>query len=182
MGISKRLSELLLKVEHATEANRELDAEIMFDLYAKAVGRNEIDGGPTGYLWPEDNPSWNFGIRFPGKDRQFFTKNRNRVDRETLLIERDGALVLMNALRIPSLTASVDAALTLLPKDWFWCCGRTTLYGGWAFINRTHPDNCDNKDEFSALKEYWRGEWSPALALCYACVSAHAALAKETTP
>jgi hypothetical protein len=180
--VSEGFTELALKIEHATEASRELDAEIMFDLYAKPIGKNEIDGGPAGYLWPEDNASWSFGIRFPGKDRQWFTEIRKRAFGETLVIQRDGALVLMNALRIPRLTSSIDAALTLIPKDWFWRCGRTTLFAGWAFIHKTHPSNCDKKDEFGGGKEYWRGEWSAALALCYAAVLAHAALAKDGVP
>ena len=174
--MSHKLLDLALKIEHATAASRELDAEIMFDLYAKPVGKSNIDGNPAGYLWPEDNPSWSFSIRFPGKDRAWFADVRKRVDGETLIIERDGALVLMNSLRVPPVTASVDAALALIPKDWFWRCGRTTLYAGWAFIHRTHPDNCDRKDEFGAGKEYWRGEWSVPLALCYAAIQARAAL------
>lgn len=111
------LSELIERVEKARGPDREIDAEVMFDLFAKPVGQKD-DGGPCGYLWPEDNPSWSFGIRFPGKDREWFASCRNKIDRETLLIERDGALVLMNSLRIPKLTASIDAALTLLPEGW----------------------------------------------------------------
>jgi hypothetical protein len=122
------LNDLILRCEEADGADRELDAAIMFDLYAKPVGAHEADGGPTGYLWPEDNASWTFGHRFPGKNREWFAKVRNRRDiprecpdcgspfyRETLLIERDGALVLMNELRIPRLTASLDAAMSLVP-------------------------------------------------------------------
>jgi len=166
---------LLLKIEHATEASRELDAEIMFDLFAKPVGR-KADRGPSGYLWPEDNASWSFGIRFPGKDREWFRDVRKRIDGETLTIYRDGAWVLMNALRVPPLTASIDAALTIIPAGWFWRCGRTPLFSGWAFIHRTHSDHCDRKDEAGARKERFRGEWSPALALCYSAVQARKAL------
>lgn len=119
------LSDLIDRVRVATGPDRELDAEIMFDLFATPVGR-KYDGGPTGYLWPEDNPSWSFGIRFPGKDRTWFKDVRKRIDGETLVIERDGANVLMNALRIPKLTASLDAAIEpcerVLP-GWWWRVG-----------------------------------------------------------
>lgn len=105
-------------VEKCTGPDREIDAQIMFDLFAKPVGKKS-DGGPTGYLWPEDNPSWSFGIRFPGKDRDWFKKHSREPDDETLLIWRDDAWVLMNALRIPRLTASLDASerlrMALLP-------------------------------------------------------------------
>lgn len=109
------LSDLISRVRSATGPDRELDAEIMFDLFATPVGR-KYDGGPMGYLWPEDNPSWSFGIRFPGKDRTWFKDVRKRIDGETLVIERDGANVLMNALRIPKLTASLDAAIELCER------------------------------------------------------------------
>ncbi len=87
------LSDLIDRVRSATGPDRELDAEIMFDLFATPVGR-KYDGGPTGYLWPEDNPSWSFGIRFPGKDRTWLKDVRKRIDGETLVIDRDGANVL----------------------------------------------------------------------------------------
>jgi hypothetical protein len=174
--MTESLTQLALKIEHATTASRELDAEIMFDLYAVPVGKSDIDGGPIGYLWPEDNPSRVFGIRFPGKDRQWFADTRKRMGGETLVIERDDAPVLMNELRIPPVTASIDAALKLIPEGWYWRCGRTTHYAGWAFIHKTHPDNRYRKDEFRGRKEYWRGEWSAPLALCYAAVQAQIAL------
>ena len=116
------LSDLISRVRSATGPDRELDAEIMFDLFATPVGR-KYDGGPTGYLWPEDNPSWSFGIRFPGKDRTWFKDVRKRIDGETLVIDRDGANVLMNALRIPKLTASLEAAVALCERvlpGWHW--------------------------------------------------------------
>jgi hypothetical protein len=116
------LQDLLERVTAATGPDRELDAEVMFDLFAKPVGQRE-DGGPTGYLWPEDNPSWSFFIRFPGKEREWFTAARQKVDGETLVIWRDGAWVLANSLRIPPLTTSIDAALALcervLGDDWY---------------------------------------------------------------
>lgn len=104
-------------------ASRECDAEIMFDLYAMPVGVSTKDGGPVGYIWPEDNPSWNLGIRFAGRTRDWFEGG------EKLVIERDGAFVLMNDLRIPRLTTSIDAAASLyldkpamIPSDPLECC------------------------------------------------------------
>lgn len=117
------LTSLIERIEAATEGSRELDAETMFDLFAASVGLHKDDGGPIGYLWPDDNPSWSFGIRFPGKDRDWFKGVRKKIEGETLLVERDGALVLMNALRVPPLTASIDAALTLLPERCGWIVG-----------------------------------------------------------
>jgi len=111
-------AELIAALEAADAPSRELDAEAIFNLYAKPVGVSTIDGGPKGYLWPEDNPSWNLGLRFPGKDRDWFKKVRRDPDQETILIERDGALVLANALRIPRLTASIDASETLRLPGW----------------------------------------------------------------
>ena len=104
------------RCKNATEADRELDTEIMFDACAVPVGTMS-DGGPRGYLWPSDNPSWSFGIRFPDKDREWFTKTRSDGQKETLLIERDGALVLMNDLRIPRLTESLDAITALIARE-----------------------------------------------------------------
>jgi hypothetical protein len=120
------LLSLISRLDAAKEGSRELDAEIMFDLYAKPVGKHSVDSGPTGYLWPENNPSWAFGHRFPGKDRAWFATVRD-PENETLLIERDGALVLMNSLRVPHLTSSVDAALSH-EAEGFW-----EIYGPYKY-------------------------------------------------
>lgn len=162
------LQSLLLKIEHATEPSRELDAEIMFDLYAKPVGKRKEDDGPVGYLWPEDNPSWSFGIRFPGKDMQWFLDSRKRIDGETLVIERDHALVLMNALRIPRVTASIDAALTLLNKVGILLNLSDIAGDGLAYAHVGCP--CNGAD-------YRAYHPKLAMALCLACVKAHAQLA-----
>jgi hypothetical protein len=168
------LLSLISRLEAAKEGAREMDAEIMFDLYAKPVGKHSVDSGPTGYLWPENNPSWAFGHRFPGKDRAWFATVRD-PENETLLIERDGALVLMNSLRVPHLTSSVDAALSLVPEGYavegmgIWPGHPVTLT-----VLGTHR----NKNG-----EYWHGSedgrWrasgaTPALALCIASLRARA--------
>ena len=104
-------ADLIAALEKAEGPSRGLDAEIAFDLFAKPVGKSPVDGGPIGYIWPEDDPSWSLARRFPGKDRAWFTAVRKRIGGETLVIERDGALVLMNAQRVKHYTASLDAAL-----------------------------------------------------------------------
>lgn len=92
------------------EPSRDLDGEIMFTLFAKPVGER-------GYLWPEDNASWSFAMRFPGKDLAWFKSVRRLdTDKETILVWRDGDPILMNALRVLKLTSSLDAAVTLVPE------------------------------------------------------------------
>ena len=71
---------------------------------------------------------------------------------------------------VPRYTTSLDAALTLVPADpkggWYWRVGHSSLYRGWAHLNRYHPDNCDTGDETSANAA------TPALALCMAALRA----------
>jgi len=68
--------------------------------------------------------------------------------------------------RLPNYTASLDASLTLVPDKWFWRVGHSTLYAGWAHLNRLHPDSCNREDEHSAQAA------TPALALCAAALRA----------
>lgn len=157
------LTDLKRRVEEATGPDRELDAAIMFDLFAKPVG-SKPDGGPSGYLWPEDNPSWNFGLRFPGKDRAWFARTRVRGDdEETLLIERDGALVLMNSLRVPRLTASIDATVALIER----------VLPGWTWRVDGGHGSRPGADLWLRPNEYYDGTGAtPALALLSALLSA----------
>lgn len=111
------LLSLAARVEELTGPDREVDAEVMFDLCAAPVGQHKEDGGPTGYIWPGNDPSWNLGLRFPGKDRAWFGATRKKIKGETLLIERDGAYVLMNSHRVPPVTVSVDAVLVLIERE-----------------------------------------------------------------
>lgn len=69
---------LYMKLTSLTEPSRIINAEIMFDLFAKPVGVH-IDGGLCSYLWPEDNPSWSFGLRFPGRDRKWFDNRTEKI-------------------------------------------------------------------------------------------------------
>lgn len=116
MSDAAKWIELAERCEKATGPDRELDAAVMFDAFAVPVGQMS-DGGPRGYLWPSDNPSWSFGLRFPGKGRDWFAKQRRGDKKETLLLERDGALVLMNDIRVPALTGSLDAITALVEEQ-----------------------------------------------------------------
>lgn len=118
------LSSFIARLETAEGPDRGLDAEIVFDAFATPVGKHKEDGGPIGYIRLDDQPSWNLGLRFPGKDRAWFAATRKQIKGETLLIERDGAFVLMNSLRVPELTSSTDAAVSLAERvlpGWDWC-------------------------------------------------------------
>lgn len=110
------LTTLIARLEAATRPDRELDAEIMFDMFASPVGQHQADGGPIGYIRLDDQPSWNLGIRFPGKDREWFSSTRKQIKGETLIIERDGAYVLMNSIRVEEFTKSIDAAVALAER------------------------------------------------------------------
>jgi len=72
----------------------------------------------------------------------------------------------------PAYTASLDAAVTLVPEGWYWRAGHGVLWAGWAHLNRKHSDHCDRDDEHSAHAE------TPALALCTASLRARATLAQ----
>ncbi|PWJ81537.1 hypothetical protein C7441_11069 [Pseudaminobacter salicylatoxidans] len=109
-------ADLIARLENLTGSDREVDAEIVFDLFASPVGKHKEDGGPIGYIRLDDQPSWNLGLRFPGKDRAWFHATRKQIKGETLLIERDGAFVLMNSMRVPEITASLDAAVALVER------------------------------------------------------------------
>lgn len=105
------LGALIERLEKLEGPDREVDGEIMFSLFAKPVGQNGRH-----YLWPEDNPSWSFAIRFPGKDAEWFRRTRRGSDQETILVWRDGDPILMNDLRITKITASIDAAVGLVER------------------------------------------------------------------
>jgi hypothetical protein len=83
------------------------------------------------------------------------------------LIERDGALVLMNHLRIPRLTASTDAVLALIGERLAGYKGRVDF--GWrqqgAYIWEPGPDGEEIAHAAAA---------TPALALLAAALEAMA--------
>lgn len=163
---SDELVRLAERVEALAGPDRVVDAEIMFALYAKPVGQR-ADGGPTGYLWPEDNPSWNLGLRFPGSSREKIIAARARDESETIIIERDGAPVLMNSLRIPNLTASLDATMTLVDPDDEWEI--STLY------NIARASVGLNRNQSTCWTGYGEHKGcDPALALLAAALRARA--------
>lgn len=76
---------------------------------------------------------------------------------------------------VPDFCGSIDAALTLVPKNWFWRCGRTSIYQAWALINEMHPDHCDTGwNEFAWKREAWEPDSTPAIALCIVALQARA--------
>jgi hypothetical protein len=164
-----KLESLLTALRAAPGPSRELDAEIMFELFARPVGKKD-DGGPSGYLWPEDNPSWSFGLRFPGKDRYWFFQKRKGEDQETLLIWRDNAWVLMNSLRIPKLTSSLDAAAAF----------RKRMLPGWDYASYytdgRHGADVGPSGTFTTYTEYCATECLSIVAAVVAGV-----IAKEKT-
>lgn len=87
----------LAKRVEAGESGRALDGQIMFSLFAKPTGSRA-------YLWPEDNPSWSFALRTT-KSSVPFRKGQETVEWEC----DDGSWMLMNSLRVPRLTTSLDA-------------------------------------------------------------------------
>ncbi len=109
-------SDLITRLSKLDAPDREVDAEIVFDLLATPVGQHKEDGGPIGYIDLADQPSWNLGMRFPGKDKAWFAATRKQIKGETLLIERDNAYVLMNSIRVPELTGSWDAVKFLMDR------------------------------------------------------------------
>lgn len=66
----------------------------------------------------------------------------------------------------PPVTASLDAALKLVPEGWFWKCGFGTASPGWAHVYATHPDHCERDDAFTGYAA------TPILALCSASLNA----------
>jgi len=79
--------------------------------------------------------------------------------------------------RVPTFTASMDAALALLAivkPGWFWRGGyvpagkyeRGEYQHGWGHISRTDASNCDRDDEFTG----WAA--TPALAILIATLRA----------
>lgn len=99
------LTDLIARVEGASGADREIDGRVMFSLFAKPMcGR--------GYLWPEDNPCWSFAFRFDQSMRAARTAHDETIEWQ----QSDGSWILMNSLRVPPLTASIDAVVALIRR------------------------------------------------------------------
>ena len=146
--------------------SRELDGEIMFSLFAKPAD----DQVPTRhYLWPEDNASWSFAIRFPGWKAERIAANRR--GQETIVIWRDGDPILLNSLRIKPVTFGLDAAVTLVPENVVETVLRIYQTGVYARITLASgaPVYCE------ALNN---PKITPALALCAVALRARAEMEK----
>ena len=68
-----------------------------------------------------------------------------------------------------ALLGNVDGAIRfceLTLPGWYWRVGRSSLYPGWASVNRVHPDHCSPRDE--AFSE----GASPSIALLAAALKA----------
>lgn len=126
------MTALLARIQALTGGDREVDGRIMFELFAKSCS-------PRGFIWPEDNPSWSFALTFSEPVSEA-VKARARRDaaREHETPKEwiewqlpDGRWLLMNDLRVPRLTESLDAALALVERvrpNARWFIGRADGY------------------------------------------------------
>lgn len=162
------MSDLLARLQQLAAPDRDTDGDVMFSLFAQPVGEN-------GFLWPEDNPSWVFAMRFPGKDRPWFDRARRGIGNETILVWRDGDPILMNDLRVPPLTRDLQQAVNITEK---------TLPGAWYLIGKgkTRADEplygaqiMFGSDEVLGSGEH---DTNPAIALLIALFAALAERAK----
>lgn len=142
------LDELIARAEGETGQDRLLDGQIMFALFARPVG-------DRGYIWPADDPGWVFAMRFS----QSMREARSKLEGETIEWQLPGGdWILMNNLRVPKLTVSLDAALKVfrdaLPG--FWWRGGTCAVSSEAIVCPDH--NCP------AHGERLRTECPPTIA------------------
>ena len=80
---------------------------------------------------------------------------------------------------VPRWTASLDAALELVPADWFYRVGRTSCFQAWAGVYKEHPDHTiDGETEFNFKREYWeKPDIEPVIALCIVALEARRVIA-----
>lgn len=93
------------KLTYNTVPSRNLDGEIMFVLFAQEISEN--------HYMKEDDPSWSFAIAFPQKNEKWIKNCRKGIGEETIIVWKNDIPILMNHLRVPKLTTSIDAALSL---------------------------------------------------------------------
>lgn len=74
-------------------------------------------------------------------------------------------------INVPEWTRSLDLVVTLVPENWYWAVGRTSLFCGWAKVYQTHPDHTiEDENEFFANCEHWQPVQIPPLNCLLACV------------
>ena len=128
--------DLAQRVEWAEGASRELDAEIAVALRLVPFFNPGIYAVPLEYAPDEPRGPGHIGVwAIPG----------------------DGTRRLCHSRPAPHYTASLDAALTLLPAGWFWCVNSNGI--GWAM-----------RYDFEVIGK----ASTPALALCAAAIRARA--------
>lgn len=97
------------------------------------------------------------------------------ADREAVTaFGAEGAMAAQSA-TCGSRAGSIDGAVLfkeMMLPGWYWRCGHTTLYAGWAFINRLDPNHCDRLDEAGGQAP------TPAKALVVATLNALIAIAE----
>lgn len=126
------LADLIDRVESGASTDRVLEGQIMFALFAKPCGG-------MAYLWPEDNPSWVFAMR----SSQSMKAARAGIEGETIEWRLpSGDWILINNLRVPPITTSLDAALKVLRDalPGFWWRGGTCAVSSEAIVCPDH--NC----------------------------------------
>lgn len=156
-----QLQGLLARVREAKGEDRELDGRIMFGLFAKPCSDH-------GYIWPEDDPSWSFALRFEVSSKEA----RKGIRRETIEWQQeDRSWILMNSLRVPKLTASIDAAVGLvermIPPECDWVVDR------WGNASLGYVHHVNSGDDLASKK--------PAMALLAALLAALIAI-EERAP
>lgn len=166
------IADIIARLEMATEQDRALDCKIWLALFDKQI---MVDGG--GYkpnarspkyesarkIWSDDWPHWN---------------ERTQVEH--------GVALEINA---PQYTASIDAALTLVPEGYRTMHAGETKDGKWFWglhMDAGHSKNPTTKDGISWAHQtdsrpelFADGAPSPAIALCIAALKARAALSMQ---
>ena len=80
----------------------------------------------------------------------------------------------------PRVMTSVDDALLLVPDDWFWRVGKTSLFQAWAWVSKHHPDHCDpGRNEFGYKRENYEPSCTAAMALSVAALEARLAIVEK---
>lgn len=125
------LVNLIDRVESGVGSDRDLDGRIMFELFAEPVGER-------GYIWPADDPSWVLAGRFPESTKAARARHAETIEWRL----PDGDWILMNHLRVPTLTSSLDAAVKVLGQalPGFWWRGGTCFLSSEAIVCPDH--NC----------------------------------------